>query len=369
MKKIMVHAYTQFNLGDDLFLKILFNRYPDSQFILFSPSKYKKKMNFKNVKYISSNNFFIRGFNYIMKKNNRNFIIENKVSKLCDATIFIGGSIFQQNKNWKQTIKNHSVLSNESHPYFILGANFGPFEDEDYYNEYKKIFSEYEDICFRDTYSYNLFKELDNVRIADDIVFSLKNNKNNKNNKNEKNIVISVIKPSYRPYLVEYDDLYYNKIKDISVEFIKNGYEITLMSFCKHEGDEEAIKEILKIIPKKHLKYVKQYNYRGLIEESIDIISSSSLVIGTRFHAMILGWVFNKPVVPIAYSEKMTNVMKDINFKGVYTDFKSLHKLEAKEVFNSLFINPLDVSAQIKNAEKHFEKLDEYLKYTNKNST
>src|SRR5699024_1160694 len=42
MKKVMVYAYSQFNLGDDLFIKILCERYPETQFVLYAPKQYKR---------------------------------------------------------------------------------------------------------------------------------------------------------------------------------------------------------------------------------------------------------------------------------------------------------------------------------------
>ncbi|WP_339316212.1 polysaccharide pyruvyl transferase family protein [Oceanobacillus sp. FSL W7-1304] len=358
MKKVMVYAYTKFNLGDDLFLKILFERYPNTNFVLFTQKKYRAIFKHNNVKILSSDNLILRGFNYISRRINKNYTINKIISKSCDASVYIGGSIFQQRDNWKVQINNRKNLLNENQPFYVLGANFGPFNNENYYLEYKKLISKYEDICFRDTYSYKLFKDLNNVRMGDDIVFSLNKNKTYRN---DKNIVISVIKPSYRPYLSEYDDLYYKKIKDTSIEFIKKGYKITLMSFCKHEGDEEAIGEILKTIPQKYSHYIEPYNYRGNIEQSLDVISSSSLVIGTRFHAMILGWLFNKPVVPIVYSEKMTNVMKDVGFSGLYTDFNSIDQLDPVDIVKSMETNFVDITVQIENSEKHFKELDKLL--------
>ena len=41
MKKIKVYAYTRQNLGDDLFIKILCERYPNTQFVLYAPNVYK----------------------------------------------------------------------------------------------------------------------------------------------------------------------------------------------------------------------------------------------------------------------------------------------------------------------------------------
>src|SRR5690625_2673383 len=362
MINVMVYEYTGLNLGDDLFLKILFERYPDTNFILFARDKYKKVFKQKNVKIFSSNNLFLRGTNYIMRRLNKNYIINKIISKTCDASVYIGGSIFQQSDNWRVDVVKRENLLNENQPFYVLGANFDPYSHDDYYLEYRKVISKYEDICFRDTYSYNLFGDLENVRIADDIVFSLGGDMvNTETYNNEKNIVISVIKPSYRSYLSGYDDLYYEKLKVISIEFIKKGYGITFMSFCKHEGNEEAIREILKIIPQKYIQYIKQYNYRGSIAESLDIISNSSLIIATRFHAMILGWVFNKPVVPIAYSEKMTNVMKDVEFNGLYTDFKNLYQLNPVDVGKSIRTNLIDVTKQKENSREQFTELDKLL--------
>ncbi len=49
MKKIFVSAYSAQNLGDDLFLKILSQRYPKQRFVFFADRKYKK-YGFKNIR-------------------------------------------------------------------------------------------------------------------------------------------------------------------------------------------------------------------------------------------------------------------------------------------------------------------------------
>lgn len=360
MKKVMVYAYTRLNLGDDLFLKILFERYPKSIFVLFGPKKYKKVFSYKNLIVIPSDNLILRGINFALKRINKRFSLSKFISKFCDASVQIGGSIFQQSENWETKIKYRKNLLNKNQPFYVLGANFGPFNDKEFFLECKNLISRYEDICFRDTYSYNLFKDLNNVRIADDIVFSLKYGSNLKDS--YETIVISVIKPSYRSYLYGYDDAYYRKISDLSIKFIKKGFNVILMSFCKYEGDEEAAKEIVNKIPVEYKSYVKQYNYEGNLDESLDIIAKSSLVIGTRFHAMILGWVFNKPVVPIVYSEKMKKVMEDVDFKGIYANLKEIDFLEIdKVVLKSFEKNLIDVGKQRENSENHFKELDELL--------
>ena len=44
MKKILVNAYTSLNFGDDLFLKILFDRYPNVKWILPRGGKIYKNL-------------------------------------------------------------------------------------------------------------------------------------------------------------------------------------------------------------------------------------------------------------------------------------------------------------------------------------
>lgn len=358
MKRVMIYAYTNFNLGDDLFIKVLCERYPNTRFVLHAPSEYE--MNFKelnNITLYRSDSIFSRVVNFILRSFNFNMTIRKLIARQCDAIVNIGGSIFMQQKNWKKRIKNREKVQDK--PFFLLGANFGPYSDEEYYISYKELFKKYTDICFRDKYSYDLFKDLGNVRMADDVIFQL--GKGKILTQRENNIIISVIKPSVRKHLANFDNIYYEKIKDITIYCIEKGYKVTLMSFCENEGDEEAIEAIEDLIPKPYLNKVIKHSYKFNIEQTLNIIAKSSFVVGTRFHAMILGWVYNKPVFPIAYSRKMINVMKDINFTGVYSDFDNIHKLDAEQVFNSIKTNSIDVSDQILRAEKHFKILDEYL--------
>lgn len=352
----MIYAYTNFNLGDDLFIKVLCERYPNTNFTLYAPSEYKENLQeLNNITYYYSDSILFRGINFVGRKLKLNIPIRKLLAKKCDAVINIGGSIFMQKENWKRRLKNREKIHNK--PFFLLGANFGPYENEDYYRAHRNLFKDYTDVCFREKYSYDLFKDLPNVRMADDVIFQLKPQKLEKDDY----IVISVIKPSIRKHLEGYDEIYYQKIKDITLEFTENGYKVILMSFCGNEGDGTAIEKIISLLPPSSLKRVSKYLYKNNIEEALNIIGKSRFIVGTRFHAMILGLVYNIPVFPIAYSDKMINVLKDINFKGHYVDFNNIHRLKTGLVFESMKTNHIDVSEQVINAEKHFEKLDGYL--------
>lgn len=356
MKRLMIYAYTQFNLGDDLFIKVLCERYPGTNFVLHAPSGYKETFkDINNIHIHANDTLFIRGINFLL----HNFI-RRRMAKTCDAAIHIGGSLFIEQENWKKEYQNTKAMRIKEKPFFLLGANFGPFQDEDFYLEHKAIFQNYKDICFRDKHSFELFKDLPHVRMAADIVFQLDSETVSTERKNA--IILSVIKPSIRKHLADYDVLYYRKMKEIAIHFMEKGYDVTLMSFCAFEGDQEAVESIAQSIPAKYNEQLTKHFYKTNIRETLAIIASASFIVASRFHAMILGWLFGIAVFPIVYSDKMTHVMEDTGFTGLYTGYPHLDGLTAEQVFQRMDTNTMDVSEQIQHAAGQFERLDTYLK-------
>lgn len=318
--KVLLEGYINNNLGDDLFLEFITARYPEVNFYLGLEPKFQKTFSEnKNIKIIPVspikkylNLFLIKFFKYRLNS----YSLKEKF----ETRIVIGGSIFMQNNMWETELelfrRNLSAFSNT----YILGCNFGPYYNQDYLDFYKISFKEVNDICFRDFYSYNLFNELNTVRYAPDVLFDL----NMPKITTQKKIFISVIKPSFRKELVGKDLVYYNKIAEFCKFFISNGYKIVLSSFCKNEGDEEAITMILNLFEEDEKQYIEKKYYNGTNRiDIINEIASSEIVIATRFHAMILGWISNKKVLPIIYSNKTLNVIKDLKFKGDYVDIRN----------------------------------------------
>lgn len=175
--------------------------------------------------------------------------------------------------------------------YYVLGSNFGPYNNKEYYNYYKNVFEKANDVCFSDKNSYEKFKDLKNVRWAPDIVFTL--DTSNISIKNNKKVVISIIDCS-RKNNCEYKDSYEKKIIEISEYFIRKGYEVIMMSFCKFEGDELAIESIYSKCNDDLEQKLKKYYYRGNIEEALNVMANCQIIVGTRFHANILGLLLGK---------------------------------------------------------------------------
>lgn len=339
--KIFVNAYLENNLGDDLFFEILQNRYPNQEYYLLS-SSYKTTN--KNV-HIISNEIIIKAIRKLQMKQ----IIANK----CDINVVIGGSMYMETQN---KIPKFSLGKN---PYYILGANFGPYKTKEYFNAAHKFFADAQDVCFRESYSYELFKDLKNVRYASDIVFSL--DTTNIKSTNNKRVVFSIISCK-RKMNDSYASIYEKTIIDMTKYFINQGYEICYMSFCKKEGDEQAIEEIISKCDKETKQHISKYYYKGNIKEALEELANSQIIVGGRFHANILGMLLKKAVIPMMYSDKTKNVLEDMNFKGKILDIRKLDSFNAEEISKENMTYKQDCEFQIKDAQKHFEKLDKVLK-------
>lgn len=353
--KIFLKAYFRKNLGDDLFIYILCKRYPNIQFTALSTTKYNLKL--KNLKVIWIKNKVQKLINkYILKKKKLDYYLASRN----DYTIIIGGSMFIENNN-----SNESIFLGLPKKFFVLGSNFGPYYSDKFYKKHKQAFSTAIDVSFRDSYSYNVFKDLNNVRYNPDIVFSL-------DNTNEcvitKNVVISVIDCSNRKGISIDNQIYENKIIELIKMFVKKGYSITLMSFCKGEGDERVVKSILKKVKRtEYSSKIKKFFYNGNINQALDIIKSSEIIVGTRFHACVLGLLYNKTVIPIIYSNKTDNLLHDLDFQGLKIRINDINNLKIDKINNEQLSYKLKLKGIKEKAVKHFEKLDKIVGESNGN--
>ena len=339
--KVFVNAYLENNLGDDLFMDILVNRYKNHQFYALTNSYEATCSNVHKIK----NKYFIK----LIRKLNLKPIIANRF----DLVVTIGGSVYME------TNSKHK-FSLGKNPYYILGTNFGPYKTKDYFNNAHEFFKNAEDVCFREKYSYDLFSDLPNVRYASDIIFSLDVSKIKITN--NKKVVFSII--SCKDKINEkYTEEYEKAIISLTKYFIDKGYEVCFMSFCKLEHDEEAIENILAKCDEKLKEKITTYYYRGNRKEAIEILADSQIIVGGRFHANILGMLLGKTVIPMMYSDKTKNVLDDMKYEGKTIDIRNLHEFDAFKLLSEKDLQyKKEVSYQIKDAQNHFSKLDKILK-------
>ncbi|MCW4450785.1 polysaccharide pyruvyl transferase family protein [Kaistella sp. BT6-1-3] len=378
-KRILVKAYTHKNLGDDLFLKMLFERYPEIHFCLLSQnSSYNNIFPNHNVKTIARRkslfeNKFIKK---IFVKLNRPLWIKlitgytekflNRTKNENDILVVIGGSIFMEGKNEIIPQLNtldllQRIFSNK--PTFILGTNFGPYKSIEFREFYRNLLGKYSDVCFRDSYSVSLFDDLPNTRMAPDIIFGYKIPKVEKI---PKTIGFSIIDLFYRPDLKMYLQVYEDYCLGLILKYIELGYTINLFSFCTYEGDTRAIERISQKLSLPYQKSVNKVFYEGNIDDFLRTYLSVEIMYTTRFHATILSLLGEQKIVPFIYSKKMLNVLDDIGYTGNYINIQDIAKnVDVSKVIPKKFF--VDNSIVTK-SQNHFVELDKIINSCNQRS-
>lgn len=366
--RVFIKLFAELNLGDDLFLKILLERYPDVDFVIFAKEDYKlifkdysnlTVINHKSLKHSKSFQFKLKMAilrkmfpkTYILKLQEYLRVQYESEFIKSDAFVSIGGSIFIQPRRLPtyEDVELYNLANELINNVYFIGCNFGPYNDPAYKLSYDEIFSRAKDVCFREDFSYQLFKELKNVRCNPDVVFGL----NIKEiSKEKKSVGFSIISP--RNGIDK--DKYLKKYAELIQFYQRKGYSIKLFSFCRKHGDEITIDSVLDRIEEN--RNIEKIYYRGDINEFLHKFSSVEMVFCGRFHAMILSMILNQRFLAIAYSKKMTNVLEDINFKGSSLLIEDFQNISPQELNEMILNNTYDIGNQINESKAQFAKLD-----------
>lgn len=322
MAKVLLLAYTNTNFGDDMFIKTICEYFPNVQFEIEAPMIYKKSFQtVPNIKIIKKNRML--DYSNALKRKLR--IKESNIVSKYDAVVYIVGALFDEDSIWYETIEKNGLDKTKRNlwknafsrdvPFFLLGCNMTRVKSEVYIEQMKYMFDGINDICFRDKYSYDFFKEMHNTRFAPDIVF----NYNPLLNVKEKIAIISVWgvlvrTDKYRQWKwaeAWWSD-YCNYLVLASNYLRKAGYKIVLLSLCEDEGDFEACQ-----IVNSQLEVSAQIiNYTGDMDNIIQLFEKGQFVIGTRFHSIVMAINCKCNFFPIIYESKTEQMLKDINYCG-----------------------------------------------------
>lgn len=351
MKKIFILAYARRNLGDDLFIEMLLKRYPQVSFYINAENPEHATL-FKKFPNIT-----------VINEKERNLTKQN--ADEYDGYIYVGGSIFMEGgvvyNITDEFLDFLKECKQKNIPFCYVSSNFGPAYTQAYIDLAKKVYENCTDICFRDKYSYNMFSEIPTVRYAPDLAFTYELEKNVEKKKNT--VGISIIDLSIRKQLINQEENYYNMLIRNIGDYIKNKKEVYLFSFCKHEGDENSIQKLMQKMPKEYINNIHCVNYEGDLDEFFEVYASMEYMICARFHAMILSSVFEQKCRIISYSDKIDNVIKDLDlFKQNIIHFSDLNndtKMPLCE-FEQVAQNKLENIRKL--AIKQLEKVEEILK-------
>lgn len=371
-KSVFVDCFLSHNLGDDLFFFTLVSRYPKVNFTVYADRSYEYLSNrFPNVKLITS-----------AESSSSRFGTADKIMRVCsamrqrialireaDAMVTIGGSIYMESKargpkerlqRLYRSCKDASYAKAAGH-YFILGANFGPYYSQQYLDSYRRFFERRcDDVCFRETYSAGLFPSVKSVRSAPDVLFTADLPSVPK----RRQAFFSVVDldndgkfGALRDRRRQYEDWLLRSINECS----QTGYDVVLASFSEPEGDVKAVSRLAEEASRQGSD-VQPLFYTDNMDEVLRELAASEIVVGTRFHATILGLVAGARVLPIMYSDKTKHVLQDIDFDMAdAVDLKRTTDDELAAVSPVRDAVAFDVHDVIAAAQCQFAALDAFL--------
>ncbi|MGG0331034.1 polysaccharide pyruvyl transferase family protein [Priestia megaterium] len=348
-KKIILRAYINNNLGDDLFLKILFERYSNTNFFLLDVNKEDCKAfgMYNNVYYISMRDFI---------KKHREF----------DGYVDIGGSIFiQQGKGlggFKKRLLTSLLLKYQRKKTFILGANFGPYNKK-YFQWVYKLYFKYlvEDVCFRDKKSYSLFNTVKGVRYAPDIVFQLAE-KSTSNKKIKNSLGISIMDIARISELERYKEDYLNKMISLINYALGEGWQVHLISFCNNQGDNEVIYDLVSHPDIKSKEKVKILEYDNNIDKFLEKYGELENIVSLRFHSLILSLIYNQSIFPLTYSNKTINVIEDLDYPVKFSRIQDIKNKSIKSLVEEMKENKVNVNKLVEDSKEQFQMFDLFIK-------
>ncbi len=378
---IMVKAYLNNNLGDDLFLHILASRYPQQLFYIYNQCRGKNAFPENIVNRLTLGDKVIKAFDGLIWRIGKCFGIQinrsktiagvymvNKekiITKNSKECILITGSGFIESEERRKEYYLKREAEFFSNNPIVLGCNFGPFITEEYYQSYRKMFRKAKDICFRDNYSQALFSDLENTRCEKDIIFgyTLGEKKLLEEQQDRKYMLISVVNPYKDDEAKKLSDDKYNLFMQKCIKNgLERGLEIVLIGFCRNQKDDIIIEQILNDMD--NVEKIHVYNYPDIsYKEAMGLFKYATEVIASRYHAMVIAMLYQKKVYPIAYNEKMIHVLQDIDKTAKIASVQDLRNIEIQDFFKNygFYISEEALNDIKKSANRQFLYLDDII--------
>lgn len=352
--KVYLRAYFNDNLGDDLFVHIIAGRYNSADIYCLRSDKQLVHFpeNVKGVCNLRDRLFYrkCRLKNMTEESGRYDAVVESRAMEKADVVVFAIGSGFMEDHYpfWRE---GRDRAFYKKKPY-LIGCNFGPYETDAFLATHIKYFKRCADVCFRDSYSDKLFSGIG--RHEADIVFSYTGEKAYEE---LAGVRYQVIAPRGMDEEAEGREEYIAFMKECISEASKNGIKTVLIPFCNNQGDGKICDELA-------CDDTIRVNYPEVSAAKIaGIIRAAERVIAVRYHSAVLALLYSVPVCIIAYSEKTTNVMADIDGNIKVLNISDINTVSADSFLKDYVYEISDekIKELKESSERQFSELDKAL--------
>lgn len=256
---------------------------------------------------------------------------------------------------------------------FVLGCNFGPFQDDWYLDRYRSILARAHSVCFRDKASQALFHRLKNVSWAPDIVFGCDRQLAKLPAEQGYLLVCPApIAKDGRQDLQQYQADYLRFHIEVIQSAQSRGQQVILFSFCRQQ-DQLVIEKILAQLPNK--AGIRQLHYPQVSRrQALGLVANAGMVLATRYHAMVLALLYERPVFAICYSEKTENAIRSLDCTVPRCQLQQLGQImgeqtlqQAAQPYSATDRERIRIAAA--NAARQFSELDRALRSSTESGT
>jgi colanic acid/amylovoran biosynthesis protein len=241
-----------------------------------------------------------------------------------DAIILAGGSLFKLN-NFRITLHYIKVFLMLffyklcGKKLYLIGCNVGPITSKLGWIVVGLIFKIFNLVTVRDAFSYSKMKRFKkkNLYLAPDLAFLYAEDfKKYVRVRSPNALKLGVSVYNLRS---EIGPRFLGKMANFIDLFLESpGREVVLFAFSTGvEKDQDACYTLKQLC--KHKESIEICEYRGDFENFVSKLAECDVFIGIRFHSLILSLILNVPCLPISYSAKCENFLRDIGYYRFFT--------------------------------------------------